>query len=93
MQKSSRRACSPLPRWMPSWRACGPTWTVRGPLWYRTCFSRPMGRYDGVLILEAPDDETAAKFALARGAAGNIRTETLRAFTEAEFRQITAALP
>ena len=30
---------------------------------------------------------------LARGAAGNIRTETLRAFTEAEFRQITAVLP
>ncbi|MBI3762312.1 MAG: GYD domain-containing protein [Chloroflexi bacterium] len=44
-----------------------------------------LGQYDAVAVLEAPDDDTAAKFALAVGALGNIRTETLRAFTEEEF--------
>jgi len=39
-----------------------------------------MGRYDIVAILEAPDDETAAKFALITGSNGNVSTETLRAF-------------
>jgi len=52
-----------------------------------------MGRYDAVTIGEAPDDETAAKLALAIGSQGNVRTETLRAFTEDEFRKIVAALP
>ena len=52
-----------------------------------------MGQYDGVVIAEAPDDETVAKLALATGALGNIRTETLRAFTEDEFRKIVAGLP
>ena len=52
-----------------------------------------MGRYDAVLVAEAPDDETAAKLALAIGSAGNIRTETLRAFPEGEYRKIIAALP
>ncbi len=52
-----------------------------------------MGRYDYVAIIEAPDDETMAKFALSLGARGNVRTETLRAFTEEEYRSIIAALP
>ncbi|HLL47267.1 MAG TPA: GYD domain-containing protein [Longimicrobiaceae bacterium] len=52
-----------------------------------------MGQYDFVGVLEAPDDDTAAKFALALGAGGNIRTETLRAFSLDEFRQLMAALP
>ena len=52
-----------------------------------------MGQYDALVISEAPDDETAAKLALATGALGNVRTETLRAFTEDEFRQLIAALP
>ncbi len=52
-----------------------------------------LGRYDVVVIAEAPDDETAAKLALATGALGNVRTETLRAFTEDEFRKMVAALP
>ncbi len=52
-----------------------------------------MGRYDVVVISEAPDDETAAKLALATGMQGNIQTETLRAFNEAEFRKIVAGLP
>jgi uncharacterized protein with GYD domain len=52
-----------------------------------------MGRYDIVAVGEAPDDTTAAKVALTLGSAGAIRTETLRAFTEDEYRGIIAALP
>ncbi len=52
-----------------------------------------MGQYDAVLVVEAPDDETIAKIGLAGGSLGNVRTETLRAFTEHEYRQIIAALP
>ena len=51
------------------------------------------GRYDAVVVAEAPNDETVAKLALGLGAKGNVRTETLRAFTEAEYRNIIAALP
>jgi len=52
-----------------------------------------MGQYDAVVISEAPDDETATRFALATGARGYVRTETLRAYTEEEYRRILAALP
>ena len=51
------------------------------------------GRYDAVMVLEAPDGETAAKIALAIGSQGNIRTETLQAFPEGEYRKIIAGLP
>ena len=40
-----------------------------------------------------PDDATAARIALAIGAQGNLRTETLKALTEAEYRKIVASLP
>lgn len=56
-------------------------------------FYLTMGQYDAVLISELPDDEAAARLLLAQGALGNVRTETLRAFTEDEFRRIIAALP
>ena len=48
---------------------------------------------DESIVIDAPDDETLAKFQLATGALGNIRTETLRAFSEEEYRRIIAALP
>jgi uncharacterized protein with GYD domain len=51
------------------------------------------GQYDAVVIGEAPDDETAMKLALIINSQGAIRTETLRAFTEDEYRKIIAALP
>ena len=51
-----------------------------------------MGQYDAVAISEAPDDHTIAKLALAAGARGNVRTETLRAFTEEEARSIAGEL-
>ncbi len=56
-------------------------------------FYAVMGRYDTVFIVEAQDDETIAKLLLIIGSRGNVRTETLRAFTEDEFRNIVAALP
>ena len=52
-----------------------------------------MGKYDMVVVGEAPDDATAATLALAIGSGGAVRTETLRAFTEDEYREIIAALP
>ncbi len=52
-----------------------------------------MGRYDLVVIFDAPDDETLAKLMLSIGALGNVSTETLRAFTEDEFGKMVAALP
>jgi uncharacterized protein with GYD domain len=56
-------------------------------------FHLVMGRYDAVVISEAPNDETVGKLVLMIGAQGNIRTETLRAFTEDEYRKMIAALP
>jgi uncharacterized protein with GYD domain len=52
-----------------------------------------MGRYDIVIIAEAPDDETIAKCALDSAMKGNVTTETLRAFSEDEYRKIIGALP
>ena len=52
-----------------------------------------MGQYDLVVIGEVPDDETAAKLGLMIGSGGAIRPETLRAFTEDEYRNIIASLP
>jgi uncharacterized protein with GYD domain len=47
-----------------------------------------LGDYDGVLILEAPDDETAAALLLHLGTSGNVQTTTVRAFTAAEMDKI-----
>src|SRR5881296_2175275 len=51
------------------------------------------GKYDAVVIAEAPDDETAVKLSLAIGSKGNVRIETSRAFTEEEYRRIVTGLP
>lgn len=56
-------------------------------------FYLTMGQYDAVVIGEAPNDEVHARFLLATAAAGAVRTETLRAFTEEEYRKLIAALP
>ena len=52
-----------------------------------------MGRYDMVVVADMPNDEAAAKLALAIGSGGALRSETLRAFTEDEYRKIVSALP
>ena len=52
-----------------------------------------MGTYDAVFIAEAPDDETMTAFAASMGALGNIRTQTLRAFSADEMNKILGKLP
>ena len=52
-----------------------------------------MGAHDLVVILEAPSDEVIAQFAMTLGMQGNVRTTTMKAFTESEFGDIVAALP
>ena len=50
------------------------------------------GEYDYVAIAEFPSDEAGAAFMLALGAAGNLRTTTMRAFNEQEFTKIINSL-
>lgn len=49
-----------------------------------------LGDYDGLLILDAPDDETAATVLLHLASLGNVHTTTVRAFTAAEMDKIVA---
>ncbi len=56
-------------------------------------FYLTMGQYDLVAMVEAPDDATMAKAALLNGMAGNVTSETLRAFSENEYREIIGSLP
>ncbi|HEX6715671.1 MAG TPA: GYD domain-containing protein [Pyrinomonadaceae bacterium] len=51
-----------------------------------------MGHYDLVCIIDAPDDETFARAILTLGAQGNVQTETLKAFTEDQYRKICASV-
>ncbi|MEA2513246.1 MAG: hypothetical protein QOJ59_2733, partial [Thermomicrobiales bacterium] len=50
------------------------------------------GRYDVAARLEVDNDETMTVIALRLGSSGNIRTETLRAFTADEMQGIVAKL-
>jgi uncharacterized protein with GYD domain len=52
-----------------------------------------LGEYDQVCIFEPPDDETAASVLLAADMLGNIRTQTMRAFTADEMDKILARIP
>ncbi len=52
-----------------------------------------LGQYDMVVIAEGPDDETAMRVLLATGMQGNLRSETLRAFSEEEMERIVQGLP
>ena len=52
-----------------------------------------LGQYDQVCVFEAPDDETAATVLLTADMLGNIRTQTLRAFTASEMEKILAKAP
>ena len=47
-----------------------------------------IGSHDGVLILEAPNDELAASLLLALASMGNVRTTTLRAYEWAEAHEL-----
>jgi uncharacterized protein with GYD domain len=52
-----------------------------------------LGHYDLVTIIEASDEQAATALMLSISAAGNIRTETLRAFNQEEVGQILAKVP
>jgi uncharacterized protein with GYD domain len=51
-----------------------------------------LGQYDLVAIAEMPNDEAVARMALAQGALGNVRSETMRAFTETEFKKLAGTV-
>jgi uncharacterized protein with GYD domain len=53
-------------------------------------FYSTMGKYDAVSIFDLPSDEAAATIALSTGSRGNVRTETMKAFPEDQFRNIIA---
>jgi len=59
--------------------------TVKDIVWTR-------GRYDIVTIVEAPDESSAMSLNLSLGALGNVRTETLRAFSAAEMTKIVGEM-
>jgi len=51
-----------------------------------------LGAFDGLLIFEAPDDETATALLLHLGSLGNVQTTTARAFTAAEMDKVLAKM-
>lgn len=51
-----------------------------------------LGKYDVVAIIEAPNDEAATAFSLSIGAQGNVRTQTMRAFSKDEVGAILGKL-
>jgi uncharacterized protein with GYD domain len=51
------------------------------------------GDSDLVVLLDTPNGDNAAKFALALSAQGNVHTRTARAWSEAEFQKIVSELP
>ncbi len=56
-------------------------------------FYLTMGEYDFVAIADFPSDEVGMTYLLALGTEGNVRTTTLRAFTEEEFQKMVEKLP
>jgi uncharacterized protein with GYD domain len=54
---------------------------------------RTMGEYDLIGVVEAEQDDAVARFALALGSIGNVRSTSLKAFTEQEHRAIVETLP
>jgi uncharacterized protein with GYD domain len=52
-----------------------------------------IGRYDVVVVMEAPDDKTAAVVLLGLGSLGNVRTQTMRAFDSSEMEEIVSKAP
>ena|SRR5436305_6392272 len=55
-------------------------------------FYMTMGKYDMVIIADAPSDEALAKAMLPILAQGAVTMQTSRAFDESEYRQIFSSL-
>jgi uncharacterized protein with GYD domain len=51
-----------------------------------------MGAYDGVIVFDAPDDDTATAGMLTLSSLDNVATQTLRSFTAAEMGKIVDRL-
>ena len=60
-------------------KKCGVT--VKDTFW-------TLGQYDIVAILDAPDDVSITALGLSLGTIGNVRTQTLRAFSSADIKSI-----
>ena len=56
-------------------------------------FWATMGEYDAVAIIDAPNEQVAATYAIAVASMGNVTTQTMRAFSEAEWAEVVAKLP
>lgn len=59
--------------------------TVRDIFWSQSC-------YDLIIVLEAPDDETVATLFFKVGSLGNIRANTMRAFSTDEMVRMVQAI-
>lgn len=55
-------------------------------------FYMTMGAYDLVLVVEMPNNDKLATFGLKLGTLGNVRSTTLKAFPEEDYRRIIGAL-
>lgn len=55
-------------------------------------FYLTLGQYDAVFVAEFPDDESYTRFAIDVSSGGAVGTETLKAFTEDEYRDLIAGL-
>jgi uncharacterized protein with GYD domain len=56
-------------------------------------FYLTMGEYDLVTVAEFPDDDAAAKAMLRIGGSGAVSSETMKAWPEADYRDLIANLP
>ncbi len=52
-----------------------------------------LGTFDGVIVLEAPDEATVTAALLHLGSLANIRTQTSRAYDAAEMKKVLGLLP
>lgn len=51
-----------------------------------------LGRYDIITTVDAPDDTAVTALGLSLGKSGNIRTETLRAFSQADMSAVLGSV-
>lgn len=52
-----------------------------------------LGRFDGLIIFDAPDEETATAAMLHLGSLGNVQTQTSRAYRAAEMKEMLETVP
>ena len=57
-----------------------------------TAFYMTLGAYDMVVVIDAPNDDAFARLAISIAKGGNIRSASLKAFDEAQYRAIIATI-